>query len=239
MAGKERLGECLPPQVTGRNLVIAASLPPMYCPRCGHENARGSHFCSNCGSNLPREGEERRERRSRRERIESLAGTTRAARLATAGTLVAIAVAIVAFLALNTNSEADRDQYTLTADAQCVDAKRQLAGAAQQHLAGGSPDALTSYAEAIVSIVARWRADFETLDPGEHTAEAARLNDALIQVLIQAGALARVARESGRQQAIAQAGRVDSASAEVESAIRALDLDECARLKIGTPANGS
>jgi zinc ribbon protein len=204
----------------------------VYCPRCGHENEPEDRFCSNCGSTLPREGEapkEQREERSWHERVRSLIGTTRAAKLTTAGIVASVAIAVIAFLALKTN-DIPRDDYTVTADDLCVAAKREIGVAANRALAGGPP---SSYAAAIVPIVADWRLNFATLEvPSDRADEAAQLNDALIEVAIQAGALARLPRSSPSNVVAAQAAQTDAASKQVEDAIKDLGLDNCEHLQI-------
>ena len=214
----------------------------MYCPRCGHQNDADSRFCSNCGATLPREGEpqkERTEKRPWRHRVAGLLGTTRAARLTTAGIAIALVVALIAFLTLNSDDDIPRDDYTVTADNQCVAAKQQLGAATKRSLTAGVTGP-TGYAAAIVPILADWQRNFADLDvPTDRTDQATELNDALIELLIQAGALARLPGSSTSTTATEQAARVDAASQAVENAIADLNLADCEQLQVGVaPGEG-
>jgi zinc-ribbon domain len=208
----------------------------VYCPRCGHQNDPGDRFCSNCGNTLPGQEEAAKEKRSWRDRFDSLIGTTRAARLTTAGIVTAIVVAVIAFLALGTN-DIPRDDYTVTADDLCVAAKQEIGAAARESFTAGAGP--VGYAAAIVPIVADWRLNFTGLKvPDDRIDEARGLNDTLIEVLIQAGGLARLRGDSPPSTVATQAARVDAASSRVEDAIKDLALDNCEHLQISAPAGG-
>jgi hypothetical protein len=211
----------------------------VYCPRCGHQNAPDSRFCSSCGADLPRAGEPAKEKRSWRERLGALIGTTRAARVTTAGIAIAVVAAVIAFLALKTDDEIPRDDYTVTADEMCVAAKQQIAAAGSRGLAAGVTGP-SGYAAAIVPPLAEWRQDFAALDvPTDRVEEATALNDTLIEVLIEAGALARLPSDASTSAAAEQAGRVDAASQQVEDAVGGLNLRDCEQLQVtAAPRSG-
>jgi hypothetical protein len=218
---------------------LSASFSAVYCPRCGHENKAGDRFCSNCGATLVHEEKVPKEKRSWRERAAGLIGTTRAAQLTTAGIAIAIVVALIAFLTLNNDDDIPRDDYTVTADEMCVTAKQQIGTAANRSLTAGVT-VPSGYAAAIVPIVADWQRNFSELDvPTDRTEEATSLNDALVQVLIEAGALARLPGAAPSSAATAQAARVDAASQEVENAVADLGLDDCEHLQVtAAPPSG-
>jgi hypothetical protein len=153
------------------------------------------------------------EKLSLRERIGRLIGTTRRARLLTAGTALAIVIAIVAAVALP-DDEIPRDDYTVSADRICVKAKREIASARSRALADASEDP-GEYPRDLVPIVAQWRADFGALEaPEDRVEEANRLDDALRAVEVGAAELAQAA-ERGKQDLGARAQRVDELTAEV------------------------
>ncbi|MBA2546234.1 MAG: zinc ribbon domain-containing protein [Solirubrobacterales bacterium] len=203
----------------------------MFCPRCAQESEKGDRFCPNCGEDLSarKGGEDAVEKRATlREQIAKLIGTTRNARLATVGTLVAVAIAVVAFAALRTDEDEPQDQYTETADPICAEAKRQIAAA--QPAEGGADQRRA--ARSTVLAVALWRARLEDVPiPVDRVERAVALDDAMLRTLIDAGALARgpAADETGP---LAQAEELDAAIAATESAIDELGLDACAEIEI-------
>jgi hypothetical protein len=163
-----------------------------------------------------------------------LVGKTRAARLATAGTLIAIAIAIVAFLSLDTDDGIPRDDYTLSAEALCLEAKEEIAAAATGTAAASGTPAPGAYASEIVPIAANWREAVDGLQaPPDRSEPASELSAALLKVVIEAGALARHPASASEEELLAQAARVDAASGEVEAAIDALGLSECGEIAIG------
>lgn len=204
----------------------------MYCPRCGADNQEGDRFCANCGRALPGTSEAARERRSLRDSVRQVVGTSPRARLITGATLAALALAIVAFLALDPaeDSESTDDAYTLAADDVCVDAKKEIA-VASRRAAGQGPGRA---AAELVPIVATWRSDLGALHPPADSAGQARaLDTALRDVEIDAGAVARTARE-GNQEALGEAaGRLNARTGQVEEAIAELGLSRCSRVVVG------
>ena len=216
----------------------------MFCPRCGTENEPGDRFCSSCGASLRSSPTPAKDRRSLGDRLSALAGTSRRDRIVTGATVVAVLVAIAAFIALDPADDDDeipRDAYTVEADAQCVDYKRRIVAAEREALDDqGSTDS-GGFAGALVPVVADWRSEFQTLAvPEDRIEEAARLDTALRQVEIELAGLALAANEGNRGETVAQAKEVDSATVEVEESIAGLGLTQCAARTIGfrQPAQG-
>jgi hypothetical protein len=211
----------------------------VFCPRCGAPTEKVARFCAACGATLPggepEEGKES-ERRSFGDRLRSLAGTTRQARIVTAVTLTAIAVAVVAFLALDSDSgqqDIPRDAYTLAADKICVGAQKDIASSERRSLAseGAGPGA---FAQALVPVVIRWRSEMGALEaPPDRIEQIDALDTALRSVEIEIAALARVAQEGDRQETVARAKQVDEVTSEVEEAVANLGLTRCAHLTLG------
>src|SRR5690242_14329725 len=127
----------------------------MYCPRCGAENDEGSRYCASCGSALPRNeaGEHPRHEDDADPTSSAsstggtgsggiggafgrIVGTTRKARLISAGIVVALVVAVVAFIALGSDDEktVPQDGLTKAMDANCVHHKVQIAKAQAEAL---------------------------------------------------------------------------------------------------------
>lgn len=207
----------------------------MYCSRCGTQNEPGDRFCSSCGASLGEENGERKPQRSLRERITALVGTSRKARLTTLGTVVALAVAIAAFIVLKpadeNSGEIPRDSYTIAADNLCVAAKQKIVAVEREALAGkgGGDTALGR----LVPVISGWRGEFEAIRvPTDRIEQAQHVSEALRQVEIQLSGLTLAADEGKNSGAIASAKKVDQASAEVEAAIAALGLTHCARRTI-------
>lgn len=202
----------------------------MHCPRCGAENQEENRYCVGCGSTLSGLGGSPAVGVSSRQRFRQLIGTTRRARLLSAATALAILVAIGAFLALRPDSEsgAVEDAFTRATDRSCLREKRTIAALEEQTLRRSEPD-VGAFAGALVSIVAEWRSSLQGASTSSiHSRDVAELNTALINVLIRAGTLARVARDGSPAQVATQAGRVDEASAQVNRAIETLGLKRCA-----------
>ena len=225
----------------------------MHCPRCGQESSRGDRFCVNCGAELPsadtpaqqtqKAARPSRPRSARewppylRARATELIGTTRRARLATLGTVLAVAVGVAAFLALAAEDEEPaappRDAYTSSSEEACVAAAAGIAAASQE--AGGASSGPRAYARRIVPPVAVWRSTFiDTLPPADRAALATSLDAALLQSLIEAGSLARLPAKASEAEIAATAARLDSAGAAVEEAAAALGLEGCEGPKPGT-----
>jgi hypothetical protein len=206
------------------------------CPRCGTENEPGDRFCANCGASL-REKQEPSEQISPGERLARAIGTSRRTRLLTAGTAVAIVIAIVAAFALPSNNDHSipRDSYTIAADRICVNAKKQIGAASNRALANARRDP-GGYARGIVPIVAQWRVDFNSMSvPHDRLQQANALNEALRAVEIQASSLA-LAANGHATDLVARAQAVDRETQKVEQAIRDLGLSECSQITIAPGA---
>ena len=222
---------------------FSASVPAVYCPRCGAQSKPGSKFCSSCGESLdaglPAKASERR---GLGDRLGRVAGESRRARLLTIGTVTAVLIAVVAFLALpaGDDGEIPYDAYTRAADQLCVAEKQAIVAAGQKALAEGrGSDQLAAYAGGVVPIAVEWRASLDDLSPpADRVERAERLSSALRRVAVEAGATARIARTLGPQAALARANKVDAATAEVERAVDDLGLSNCGNLKIGVARSG-
>jgi hypothetical protein len=174
-------------------------------------------------------------RRSPRERIGQLVGTTRKARLITASTLAAIAVAVIAFIALKPakDNSIPRDAYTVAADQMCLSAKREIV--AVERLSGTNRQRGPSEtANALLPVVATWRSHFRALSvPADRRERAEQLDRALRNVEIKIAELSRIAATGDEQQVLASAKSADVASTRVEEAASSLGLTRCAEARIG------
>jgi hypothetical protein len=206
----------------------------VYCSHCGAENQTGDRYCVNCGSALRGSGAPGSTPVSMRQRFSRLFGTTPRARLLSAGTAVAVAVAVAAFIALKpSEGEATEDAFTRAGDRVCLEGKQRVAALERQTLQQQPPD-VSTFAAALVTVVAEWRSDFQQLStPQVHAAGARALDSALLDVLIRAGALARVSRGGSASQIADQAKLVDDASKEVDRRVEQLGLERCAVVEIG------
>ena len=211
----------------------------MFCPHCGAENDAGNRYCVGCGSELPRAAEKRREPRSLRERFRALLGTSRRARLTTAATAVALVVAAAALFALEPSEEDPATgPFTSTLDRVCVDRKRTIAALERETVRQQSPD-LATFAGALVSIVEEWRLDLAASPPPPAHAPAAHaLDSALLDVLIEAGALGRASREGKPAEVVARARAVDLGSARIDQVAEELGLTRCADLPVAPVGTG-
>jgi zinc-ribbon domain len=199
----------------------------VHCPRCGTPNESGDRYCAACGEALGR-SDKLQKQQSSKERLSRLLGSDRKSRLISAGTLLALAIAVAAFIAISPSGEGSipRDRYTLAAERICLHSKRLIVVAGQE---GG-----TSYARQLVPIVVRWREELDALRaPADRREQVQQLNDALREVEIEVATLARISEEGDRTRTLASAKRADIATAEVEKAIADLGLSECARATIG------
>lgn len=219
----------------------------MFCPRCGAPNDEGDRFCAACGTSLPGAKPEAKETRSLRERAGGLIGGTRRARLVTLGTVVALAIAVGAFIAIKPDTEEEvtipRDAYTIAADHLCVGAKRQISASEQRSVAEAEkPNAEPgAFARALVPIIIRWRTEMNALHvPPDRTELATALDAALREVEVEMATLARVAGEGEEKATVERAKQVDEVTTRVESAVAGLGLTNCARITLGVaPAASS
>jgi hypothetical protein len=213
----------------------------MFCPRCGAKNQDGNRYCVDCGSDLPgATGKPATSGKatSPRELIDRMIGTSPRARLLSAGTALAIMVAVIAFIALAPSHDHGEDAFTRQLDQSCVTEKQTIA-ALERQTAQRSAE-LGAFAGALVTIVEEWRSSLlQPPPPPAHTEAVQALNSALLNVVIGAGALARVASSGSPKQIAAAAGRIDAASAQVERAIENLGLSRCSDLNVAIAAAGS
>lgn len=203
----------------------------MYCPRCGAQNQADNRFCVSCGSELSSPSPQ--SPISPRERIRRLLGTTPKARMLSAATAVALVVAIAAFVALKP-SEGDatpEDAFTRAADRLCVEEKGRVATLEKQVLQQGAGN-ISAFASALVTVLTQWRFGIQDLPATTADLEASGpLDSALLDVLIRAGALARVARTGSQAEIAKEAQLVDEASVEVDRQIEQLGLDRCSAVE--------
>ena len=215
----------------------------MFCPRCGAENEAGSKYCASCGTELPRKDKAGIEAAPQKgdatfaKRAGALFGRDRRTRLVTLGTAAAIIVAVVAFLALKSSdgegADVPQDAYTRSLDASCVQHKGEIAAAQRSALGGGGLPAVADYAGKVVPIAGDWRLELgREAVPADRADLVAALQAALLEVEIEAGALARVAREAGPRQVAKAAAQVDAATANVEAAVNSLGLARCGDLVV-------
>lgn len=204
-------------------------MPAVHCPRCGARAEPGDRYCAACGATLP--GAEPERKRSLRDRVVAAIGAKPRARVITAATALFLAIAVVAFIAVDTSDEEviTRDAYTLAADDVCVKAKRQIGRESRSALNEG----FDAFSALLVRRVAAWRSEFNALQaPPGRGDEAAALDAALRAVEVKAAELSRVAREGSRAEVVAEAEELDGLTNEVESAISDLGLRRCARIGI-------
>lgn len=227
--------------VTTRLPTRSDSFGWMFCPRCGAESAEGSRYCAACGAELPKKGDRPSDMEGTsvglRDRFERISGRSRQARLLTLGTLIAVAVAIGAFVVLKPAGEgstsAREDAFTRTLDTSCVQRKRAIAAAQSAALAAGTLGAVGRYGDSLVVIAGEWRMMLRDLRSPGQSESLEGLESALLEVEIEAGTLARIARESDRQTLGRSAAQVDAATGHVEAAVGSLGLERCARLSVG------
>ncbi len=213
----------------------------MFCPRCGTENDAGNRFCVSCGTELAKVSTaEPAEKPSLRERFGQLIGSSRRARLISAATAAALVVAAIGFLALkpDEDSSVPQDSYLRGLDASCVEEKERISSLELETLGKRQPD-IEEFASLLVRVVTEWRVGLQNDPPSAlHAEGVAALEAALLDVLIKAGALARVTREGKPAREIAaRAQAIDVATAEVERAIQILGLERCANVTVKPAAN--
>ncbi len=153
-----------------------------------------------------------------------------------AGTGLAAIIAIVAFAVLDTPDEPPtQDAFTREADAQCVAAKQQVAAAGAEAAADSKAGAQSRYVVATLAAVTEWKLAFESLEPTPgHAEQAQALDDALLAVIVELGALSRQSRVGSQAEISAQAAATDEATASLETAISDLGLAECPTTSLDT-----
>jgi len=204
----------------------------MYCPHCGAKNQEGNRYCTGCGSELPRSTGASTAPVSARERVKRLFGVTHRERLLSAATAGAIVIAAISFVALKPDDDITQDSFTRAVDRSCVAAKQRIT-ALEIQVAQQQPPNVEAFSAALVSAVEEWRFSLQRLHPPQSHVEAVQsLDSALLDALIEAGALARVARKGTSAQIASQAQRVDNASARVNRAIEDLGLTSCSDLAV-------
>lgn len=169
-----------------------------------------------------------------------MVGTTRRARLLTAGTVLALALAVVAFIVLPANEESvPRNDYVIAADHICVVSKEQVAAAGVKAANGQGPQSVERFGRQLVLIAAQWRAALASHGaPAAQIDQARALDVALRDVEVGAGVLT-VAAERGQGDLVGLARKLDERTREVESAIADMGLSHCARLVLAPVAGAS
>jgi hypothetical protein len=212
----------------------------MFCPRCGAESEEGVRYCASCGSELPKDTDPSSSESITppdfRQRLRRLIGSDRRARLLTAGTVIAFAIAIAAFVALRPSDDGSaipQDSYTKALDTACIQHKGKIAAAQREALGGGGLVVVSRYGDSLAAIAGEWHMELEDSPPPANRTELVeKLKSALLEVEIEAGTLARVARESNRRGVAKTAVQVDTATENVEMALASLQLERCAALTV-------
>jgi hypothetical protein len=215
----------------------------MFCPRCGTENDDDNRFCVSCGAALaPKQpqakaGSTADEPPPARNRLDEVIGTTRRARIVTALTVLAIALAIVAFIILRSGSnegEVPQDAYLRQQDRTCVAEKARLSSLESETL-GAQPN-INLFSSLLVRVVTEWHANLHASSPPPlHILGVRQVEAALLGVLIEAGTLDRLAREGATPAQIAtQTKAVDAATKQVDPALEALGLERCPTVAVNS-----
>lgn len=211
----------------------------MFCPRCGTENDDGNRFCVGCGASLPQQQREPGARPDSaegkpspaRNRLDEVIGTSRRARIVTALTVLAIAVAVVAIIVLRSNDSegsVSQDAYLRRLDHRCVQEKTRLSGLEAEAFSQKSPD-FSSFVNYLVRYVTEWHANLQaTPPPAEHVEGVRAVEGALLEVLIEAGRLGTAVRQGSHKGTVKAAESVDAAAGQVDPALEFLGLERCA-----------
>jgi len=218
----------------------------MFCPRCGTENDDSNRYCVGCGAPLARKGPGEgsakpdsagtpgptgTEPSPSRKRLDEIIGTSRRARTITALTVLAIAVAVVAFIVLRSNDSeggVTQDAYLRHLDRECVQEKTRLSELETETLRQAPPDFAT-FVNFLVRDVTEWHAGLQgTPPPAAHVEGVRAVEGALLEVLIKAGRLGTAVRNGSQTEIVRAAERVDVATGHVDPALEFLGLEECA-----------
>jgi hypothetical protein len=200
----------------------------VFCPRCGTENPDDNRFCVSCGTQLKGAGAAAAPKKGIKERAVGLIGRSRKERLITGGIVLAVVIAVISLLSLDTDDETAAP--SAATDAACVNAKRAVAKAATDARGGGIQGVQLYAADVIVALL-----DFRQAVLEAEPASTAK-DDVVVelrQAAIETGGLARLAREgAGPRQVTAQATRIDAATQGLDEAIADLGLSRCAQVRI-------
>lgn len=212
----------------------------MFCPRCGAENEQGSRYCASCGNEFHRTSSTGDREPAKPggfgAALERVVGTNRRTQMITLGTVVALIAAVAAFVALapaDDEATVPQDALTRALDVRCVQHKAEIAAAQRRALTSESLGAVSRYGESMVPVAGAWRTELGRAEvPPDRTKLVDALSAALLEVEIEAATLGRAARESKHRELATAAARVDAATAHVEDAIQALELERCSDLVI-------
>ena len=170
-----------------------------------------------------------------------MVGSSRRERVITAVTVLVLLIVVAAFIALpadegsDSEGQAQRDGYTTQAERICLDAKVDLAASGSATVADPPSNAISAYARDAKSATARARRRLASLDPPADRRQAAARVDSRLQVAqFEIARLAELASSRvGLTRLPEQTMRVEAAGAQVDRALRALGLTECAKLQVG------
>ena len=219
----------------------------MYCPRCGEDNADDNRFCTECGTELRSPGQagdparkedtDASENPARVGFLQRVLGSSRRERQVTAATLLAIVVAIVAFILLDApEDDSSSDPFLRASDQRCLIAKRDVERVSDRTLGSGKPNARQQYIDGLLEVVLEWRTDQSNLQPAADQRQAA--DDYLAALLDLSAALGRLS-EAGPAQLVPAAEQTDASTAALEQQIDDLGLERCGALTFrqdaGTP----
>ena len=207
----------------------------MHCPRCGEGVREGDRFCGSCGEALNEPERGSREPKSIREQLRRVVGRNRRELIVTGATLALLALAVGAFITLDSaaDDEIPRDAFTIEADRECVRAKESIGAAGARLLDSQGSGGLGRFGQDLLQAVTDWRRSLGARPvPRDRRVQVRELSSGLREILVEAAALAREARADNAASVAEQAVAVDSASARVEEAIVALGLEDCAQLAL-------
>jgi hypothetical protein len=173
-----------------------------------------------------------------RSRVGTLVGRTRRARIITAATVLALAVAVIAFIALdsgdNSSEPLHQNEYQQRADRICLDGKATLVGVGRQLFTPPQPpDAFAKYMAISAQTAMETRSKLAALDaPSDLQAEADALDASLVRLTAAARAAERAIRAASPSRIQVAAPRVESATTRTDEAAARLGLIRCAALRV-------